>query len=85
VLAAAIVIVVHHLGYWSCRNKILIPITLALTVLTVAFLATGSWIAPALAHVVVHATLIVRGSEMPPHARATEALAHDQLVLPRAA
>ena len=69
VLAAAAVVVIHHLGYWNYRNRILVPIALGLTVLTVAFLLTGSWIAPALGHIVVHTTLILRGSEMPPQGR----------------
>jgi hypothetical protein len=69
VLAAATVVVVHHLGYWSCRNQILIPITLGLTVLTIGFLITASWIAPALGHVLVHAEATVHGTEMPPHPR----------------
>jgi len=67
--AAAAVVVIHHLGYWSCRNRILLPISLGLTVLTVAFLVTGSWIAPALGHVFVHVTCILHGAEMPPHDR----------------
>jgi hypothetical protein len=76
VLAAATVIVIHHLGYWNCRNRILVPITLALSVLTASFLLTGSWLAPALAHVVLHTTLVVRGSEMPPQDRPLVADAH---------
>ncbi len=69
VVAAAAVIVIHHLGYWSCRNRILIPITLGLSVLSMGFLLTASWVAPVLAHILLHDTLIVRGSEMPPHDR----------------
>jgi hypothetical protein len=68
-MAAASVVVAHHLGYWDYRNKILVPITLGLTVQTVAFLVTGSWIAPALAHILLHSELIIRGSEMPPKDR----------------
>jgi hypothetical protein len=69
VLAGAAVIVIHHLGYWSCRNRILVPITLALSVLSVGFLVTGSWLAPVIAHIGLHGVLIVHGSEMPPHDR----------------
>jgi hypothetical protein len=69
VLAAAAVIVIHHLGYWSCRNRILVPITAALSVLTTGFLVTASWLAPAIAHIFLHFALLVRGSEMPPHER----------------
>jgi hypothetical protein len=69
IAAAAVVVVVHHLGYWNCRNVILVPITLALTVLTVGFLVTGSWIAPALGHVFMHVEATLRGAEMPPKQR----------------
>jgi hypothetical protein len=73
VLAGAAVIVIHHLGYWSCRNRILIPITLALSVLSVGFLVTGSWLVPVVAHIGLHTVLIVHGSEMPPHERPVSA------------
>ena len=71
IAAAAAVVVIHHLGYWNCRNKILIPIALALSVLTVGFLVTGSWIAPALGHVFMHFEATVHGIEMPPVDRPT--------------
>lgn len=66
ILAAAAVVVIHHLGYWNCRNKILLPITIALSVLTVGFLVTASWIAPALGHVFMHFEATTHGVEMPP-------------------
>ena len=69
VVAGAGVIVIHHLGYWSCRNRILVPITVALSLLSLGFLVTGSWLAPVIAHVGLHAVLIVHGSQMPPHDR----------------
>ena len=69
IAAAGVVVVVHHLGYWNCRNVILVPITLALTVLTLGFLVTGSWIAPALGHVFMHAEATLHGTEMPPKER----------------
>lgn len=65
-LAGAVVVVVHHLGYWNFRNRILVPVTLGLTLLTAGFLLSASWLAPALGHIVVHAGLILHGSEMPP-------------------
>ena len=65
-LAATAVVVIHHLGYWNYRNRILIPVGLALTVLAAGFLVTASWLTPAVAHIVLHVTLIVHGSEMPP-------------------
>ncbi len=70
-LATALVVIVHHLGYWNYRNRVLVPVTLALTVLAAGFLLTASWLTPAVAHIVLHATLVVRGSEMPPQDRPT--------------
>lgn len=83
IVAAGAVVVIHHVGYWNCRNKILIPITLALSVLTVGFLVTGSWIAPALGHVFMHFEATVHGIEMPPverSASATHAIPQENLV-----
>lgn len=82
IFAAAAVVIIHHLGYWNCRNKILVPISLGLTVLTVGFLVTGSWIAPALGHVFMHFEATKHGIEMPPVKRplATMAQAQDRLV-----
>lgn len=71
ILAAAAVIVIHHLGYWNCRNRILIPITFGLSLLTTGFLVTASWLTPAIAHTFLHTTLLVHGSEMPPVDRPT--------------
>jgi hypothetical protein len=69
VVASGVVVVTHHLGYWNCRGRILIPITGALSVLTGGFLITASWIAPALGHVFMHVEATVHGIEMPPVAR----------------
>ena len=82
ILAGAAVVVVHHLGYWNCRNKILIPIAIALSVLSVGFLVTGSWIAPALGHIFMHFTATTHGIEMPPVKRpsAVEVVQQDRLV-----
>ena len=66
VAAGAAVIVVHHLGYWSCRNRILVPITLACSLLTVSALVTGSLVAPMVAHVLMHIGADLHGVEMPP-------------------
>jgi hypothetical protein len=85
ILSAAVVIVIHHLGYWSCRNRILVPITLALSTLTAGFLLTASWIAPALGHVFLHLGLVVRGVEMPPHHRPADVARLEQRDLDRAA
>lgn len=68
-LAAAAVVVIHHLGYWNFRNRILVPVTLAMTVQTLGFLVTASWLAPVVTHIVLHAFLVVHGSDMPPNDR----------------
>lgn len=71
ILAAVAVVVIHHLGYWNYRNRMLVPIGLGLTVLTVAFLVTGSWIAPALGHVLMHVEATVHGTDLPPNPHGT--------------
>ena len=71
ILAAAAVIVVHHLGYWNCRNRILVPITLACSLLTVAYLVAGSFVAPTIGHILMHFGADLHGVEMPPKARPT--------------
>ena len=69
VVASAAVIVVHHLGYWNCRNRILAPITLACSLLTAGYLLTGSFVAPTLGHILMHVGADLHGVEMPPKAR----------------
>jgi hypothetical protein len=71
ILAAAAVIVVHHLGYWNCRNRILVPITLACSLLTGGYLVAGSFAAPMLGHILMHFGADLHGVEMPPKARPT--------------
>lgn len=66
VLASASVIVVHHLGYWNCRNRILIPITWGCSVLAVGYLVTASMVAPTLGHIFLHFAADAHGIEMPP-------------------
>lgn len=69
VLASAAVILVHHLGYWEYRNRLLAPITLGCGLMSLGYLVTGSPIAPTLAHVIGHAAMLRHGGEMPPHPR----------------
>jgi hypothetical protein len=81
VAASAAVILIHHLGYWNCRNRILVPITLACSLLTVGYLLTASVVASALGHVILHFGANLHGTEMPPVERPTatigvEPLAH---------
>lgn len=85
IFAAASVIIIHHLGYWSCRNMILVPITLALSVLTVGYLVTASWVTPALAHIFMHFQVTVHGAEMPPHRRPEPGVVAESPLLRRAA
>ena len=82
VLAGAVVVVVHHLGYWNCRNMILVPITIALSVLSVGFLVTASWIAPALGHILMHVEATLHGTEMPPVDRPTAVAAEPRPLVP---
>jgi hypothetical protein len=79
IVVATAVVIVHHLGYWNCRNKILGPISIGLSVLTVAFLVTGSWIAPALGHVFMHVEATTHGVEMPPIDRPTSSAMQEQI------
>ena len=68
-LAASVaVIVVHHLGYWEYRNRLLGPIALGCGLLTAGYLVSASVLAPTLGHVVSHVTGLVHGAELPPHA-----------------
>lgn len=66
VVASAAVIVVHHLGYWNCRSKVLIPITGGCSILTIGYLVTGSMVAPTLGHILLHLAADTHGVEMPP-------------------
>lgn len=84
-LATAAVIIVHHLGYWNCRNRILVPITLACGALGAGFLLTASWIAPALGHILVHFGLNIHGSAMPPVERPAETPPTERPTLVKAA
>jgi hypothetical protein len=68
-LASVAVIVAHHLGYWEYRNRSLVPIVIACGLLTVAFLLSGSVLAPVVGHVIMHSAAIAHGTELPPHPR----------------
>ena len=64
IAASAVVILIHHLGYWNCRDRILVPIALGCSLLTVGYLVTASVVAPALG-------ANLHGTEMPPVERPT--------------
>jgi hypothetical protein len=70
VVAALVVILVHHLGYAEFRTRAARPklagalVTCGLQAL--AFLVTGNVLAPVVAHVVLHGQMLLRGVELPP-------------------
>jgi hypothetical protein len=68
IIAALFVIAVHHLGYREFRasRKKLLGALAVCGVQALAFLLTGNVLAPVIAHIVLHAQLILRGDEMPP-------------------
>ena len=68
-VASVAVIIVHHLGYWEYRNRELRSISLGCGLLSVGYLLTGSPIAPALGHILLHGALLRHGEELPPHPR----------------
>lgn len=77
IAASLVVILVHHLGYRTYRTSTM-KLTVALVgcgVQALAFVVTGSVLAPAIAHVVLHAELIVHGDELPPE-RGAAAVVH---------
>jgi hypothetical protein len=67
ILASIVVIVVHHLGYWEYRNRLLGPIALGCGLLSLGYLVTASPIAPTLGHVLGHTSGLLHGAELPPH------------------
>jgi hypothetical protein len=70
IVASVAVIVVHHLGYWEYRNRLLVPISLGCGLLSVGYLVTASPVGPTLGHVLCHASSLLHGAELPPHAHA---------------
>lgn len=70
IVGAMFVIAVHHLGYREFRGragrKMLVGALAACGVQALAFLLTGSALAPIIAHIVLHGQLTLRGDEMPP-------------------
>jgi hypothetical protein len=68
--ASAAVIWIHHLGYREFRSsrEILLPIV-ACGLLSLAYLLTGSPIAPTGGHVLLHAGAQLRGVPLPPYSK----------------
>jgi hypothetical protein len=70
ILGSLLVILVHHLGYAEFRTKPgrpgLFGALAVCGVQALAFLVTGSVLAPIVAHIVLHGQLLLRGDELPP-------------------
>ncbi len=79
IAASILIVIVHHLGYWEYRNRLLLPISAGCGLLSVGYLVTASPIAPVLGHVLGHATSLVHGAELPPHPHRTPAISGDQI------
>ena len=69
--ASLLVIAVHHLGYWDYRGRQVLPVLLGCGLLTIAFLVTGSVLAPVIGHIAMHVAGLWHGIELPPHRHAT--------------
>lgn len=72
-LGSLVVITVHHLGYREFRGPAgrpkLVGALVGCGIQALAFLLTGNLLAPVVAHIVLHAQMVVRGIEMPPAER----------------
>ena len=79
IVASIVIVIVHHLGYWEYRNRLLLPISVGCGLLSAGYLVTASPIAPVLAHVLGHATSLVHGAELPPHPHRTPAISTDKV------
>jgi len=79
-VGALVVIAVHHLGYREFRGPAgrtnLMGALVACGVQALAFLLTGSVLAPIVAHIVLHGQLLVRGIALPPESHAGLSPAH---------
>ena len=67
--ASVVVIAIHHFGYWDYRGRRVFEALAGCLILSLAYLATGSVIAPALGHVILHLAAVAKGVELPPHRR----------------
>jgi hypothetical protein len=86
VAVSAGVIWVHHLGYREFRHtrRVALPVV-ACGILSVAYLLTGSVIAPVGGHILTHAGMELRGVAMPPYSEGLWVRAQETEVLRRAA
>ena len=71
IAGSSIVILVHHLGYREFRRspRMLTMALVACGAQALAFLLTGSVLAPVIAHIALHVQLVLRGNELPPASR----------------
>jgi hypothetical protein len=69
--ASLLVIAVHHFGYWDYRGRQVLPVMAGCGLLTIAFLATGSVLAPVIGHIAMHVAGLWNGIELPPHRHVT--------------
>jgi hypothetical protein len=75
VAVSLLVVAIHHLGYWEFRGPLMrYPVTLC-GVLSIAYVVTGSPIAPILGHIAFHAAMTLRGAELPPRPQPSAPLA----------
>lgn len=73
IVASVAVIIMHHVGYWEYRNRLLVPISVGCGLLSLGYLVTGSPIAPILGHILAHTSSLLHGAELPPHPHADAA------------
>lgn len=71
--ASVVMIAVHHFGYWDFRGPKVGLAIVGCGVLTLGYLATGSILAAAFGHVLLHVVGITGGIQLPPHARVSAA------------
>jgi membrane protease YdiL (CAAX protease family) len=67
IVMSIVVVVVHHPGYPEFRGRKMAQAVLGCGILSLAYLFTGSVIAPILAHAVLHTVAVRNGMELPPH------------------
>lgn len=68
--ASLFVIVVHHMGYSTFRSRRMAQPLTGCLLLSLAYLLTGSPLAPVVGHIILHAAMLRRGMELPPEATA---------------
>lgn len=69
IAASMAMIVVHHLGYAGYRSRQMVLPVVGCTLLTLAYLLSGSPVAAMGGHVLLHAGLLRKRLEMPPEER----------------